>query len=758
MTRCRQNTPIRAVRLLIAPLLIAAWDAQAQEDSFDLGEATPVAPPAQFFLNTLEAGFGYQSDDTFHFARYGGIPEKGLFPILKGLFSGRDAWTTDGTQFWDAGGSILGTDLRDLFARYGQQGQWQIGAYYRGFTRNFTESAQTPFIGAGTGMLTLPSTWVSGNSSQRFTTLAQSLKPLELKTEWQFMGGNVALIPAGTGYELRFTFDRHKRDGLRADATAFGHEANFPVGIFFPQPVDYTTHRMNASLSYTDLRWQWAAAYELATFDNAIKSIAVPNPYSRSFGPSWPAGAFAGYPFAVAQYSLPPDNSAHRFSLSSTYALTAKTRLTGKLSHAIQKQDDPFFPYTTNPNLIVREALPRTSLDGEIRKTFLHVGLTSREWKSFDLAASYTFDDRDNRTARELYSYVPNEAQDQVVSVPPGISRYIRYNLPRSFTFHRAKAEVAYRFLPQTRLSLTYVGEFKSRTYQQVSQSDEHTLKAKLLSSFEIGSGWVSYSYAHRSGSEFRDDASWNASHTLNYLNASPANQSIEHPLLRTYHLADRLRHEVKSGATFDVSASLTLNGAAGLAKETYPNTTYGRQRSKSLLLDGDVSYAPVQHFSATAFYSVEIYRLAQAGYYVATTNLANPNQVWGARNKDTIHSAGVKLDWQAIPQKLKFGMGYTLSDGRAETDVQSTPFTPLAVSAALPDAREVTHNFNLRAEYNLSTDTTVKLGYVYEHHNSRDWQYESMGFAPVAQILGSGITPPRYAVHVGLVSVVYQF
>ena len=60
----------------------------------------------------------------------------------------------------------------------------------------------------------------------------------------------------------------------------------------------------------------------------------------------------------------------------------------------------------------------------------------------------------------------------------------------------------------------------------------------------------------------------------------------------------------------------------------------------------------------------------------------------------------------------------------------------------------------NLRAAYTVTADTTVNMGYTLQRHISDDWQYENAGFAPVAQILGSGILPPRYTAHVVSVSV----
>lgn len=741
--------------------MLACLGAQpsAAQDNFDLSATAPAPKKTlQIFTNYLEVGLGYQSADSYHFARYGGVRDEGPLAFLKGGFSGRSAWDSGDRNFWDITGSWLGEDMRSLNARTGQQGQWQVSGFYNSFTRAYTESAKSPFNGVGTSRLTLPSNWVSGAQSSRFTALDQNAKPLDLKTRWQSVGGDFVLAPPETGFELRFHFDRRYRDGLKADSITFGHEANFPVGIFFPQPVDYVSNRLAGTLSYANQKLQWNASYQLDTFNNNIKSITVPNVFSRSTGPSWPAGAFAGYPFAFGQYSLPPDNTAHQFSLSGGYTVTPKARLTAKLSYAIQKQNEPFFPYTINSLLDVPEALPRTSLNGDIRKTFANVSLTSRELPEAEFIASYTYDKRNNRTPRSLYSYIPNDVQDQAQPLVPGVSRYIRYNLPRSFTFHKAKAEAAYRINPRTRLSINYTGDFKSRTYQQVENSDEHAFKAKVLSTLDAGSGWVSYSYADRKGSEYRDDLPWNASHTLNYLNAGPQNQSIEHPLLRRFDIAYRTRREAKGGLTVDASTSLTLNASGGYARDNYAHSPVGLQRAKSLLLDGDMTYAVQDSVTASAFYSFERISSDQKGYYIATLNLSSADQAWAAHNKDTIHTAGVRLDWQVIPQQFKLGASYTASRGKTQIGVQATPFTPLAVVAPLPDAKENTHNVGLRGDYNVDSDTTVKIAYLYERHRSLDWQYDNVSLTPVAQILGSGITPPRYNVHVVSVSALYQF
>src|SRR6185312_6479639 len=124
----------------------------------------------------------WQSANSYYFARYGGVPDRGLFGIADIGLAHRDPWDSGGTRYWNA------------------------DVIYDGFTRYFSEHADTPFDGVGTDRLTLPANWLSGNSSLRFSNLTADLKPLALKARWQTGGGDFTLKP-WDGYELKFNFE-----------------------------------------------------------------------------------------------------------------------------------------------------------------------------------------------------------------------------------------------------------------------------------------------------------------------------------------------------------------------------------------------------------------------------------------------------------------------------------------------------------------------------------------------------------------------
>lgn len=708
-------------------------------------------------MNDVEAGLGYLSTDTFHFGRYVGVTDEGAFAILKGTFDGGDPWDSPGRMFWDANINVYGFDKLSFHGRYGEQGLWRVSAFYEGFTRAFTDSARSPFEGAGSDRLVLPDSWTGGVSSAQFESLEGDFNTLPLKVEWQEVGGDFVYIPK-EGYQVRLAFSHRIREGTREQSATFGHEANFPVGVFFPQPVDYETSRFNLSLEYADPRWQWTASYELSAFTNKIESVSVPNPYSRSLGIPWPAGAFAGFPFAAAGYGLPPDSAAHQFAFSTGYALTPRTRLTATLSYTLQLQNDVFLPYTENEFLLVPTPLPRDSLDGLVHKTRGTLRLMAREWRDVDISASYTFDDRNNNSPQDLYSYVANDVQDQPQPAIPGNSRYIRFNLPHGFTFHKLRAEIGYRPFSRTRLSLAYSGDLKSRTLQQVEETTEHQFTAKVRANFGRGSVWAAYDYADRTGTAYRDALPWDESHTESYLNASPFTQSIEHPLLRKYHLADRRRHEARGGLTLNVTNAVGVNLSGRYGEDSHVNSEIGLRNAERLRFDTDVSYFVAEWLTASAFYSLEKIDLEQNGYLMFGLDEANPDQAWSAHSRDTVHTAGLRIDWQAIPGKLDITANYYVLDGINRIAVDARPFNVLTVTEHLPDARDITHHLTLSGEYAFRPDTSVRLGYTAERHISKNWQYDDLGVAPVAQILGAGIVPPRYTAHAVWVTAHYRF
>jgi hypothetical protein len=199
------------------------------------------------------------------------------------------------------------------------------------------------------------------------------------------------------------------------------------------------------------------------------------------------------------------------------------------------------------------------------------------------------------------------------------------------------------------------------------------------------------------------------------------------------------------------------FDATALLAEDDYKDSPLGLQRSETVQLDANVTYVLDKRLAATAYYSLERIKFDLTGYLMGTINLSNPAQNWNTANRDLIHTAGVKFDWDAIPDMVKLGAGYYLSDGTSRIASFGTNFAALMNTAPLADVRDVTHNVNLTGDYKVRPDTTLRVGYTFQRHRTTDWAY-GWSAAPVAQLLGSGILSPRYSAHMGWVSARYDF
>ena len=103
-------------------------------------------------LNRIEPGVGWLTDDAYRFGRYTGLTDEGAY--LVGDIKARD-YSEDG-DYWRVRGTNLGLDSRYLRLEGGTLGQQQYFLEYDQLPNNWADSANTPFLGVGKEVLTLP--------------------------------------------------------------------------------------------------------------------------------------------------------------------------------------------------------------------------------------------------------------------------------------------------------------------------------------------------------------------------------------------------------------------------------------------------------------------------------------------------------------------------------------------------------------------------------------------------------------------------
>lgn len=106
--------------------------------------------------STVELGAGYVSRESFKFGEYNGLEKKGLYGIANVDLRGGGAYDSADPTRWRVTGNDLGLETRDLNAEYGRQGSFRLNFGYDELRKNRSDSYQTPYLGVGGNVLTLP--------------------------------------------------------------------------------------------------------------------------------------------------------------------------------------------------------------------------------------------------------------------------------------------------------------------------------------------------------------------------------------------------------------------------------------------------------------------------------------------------------------------------------------------------------------------------------------------------------------------------
>ena len=640
---------------------------------------------------TVDVGVGYVSDDSAKFGEYNGLHKRGAYLIGDGTARSRGA---DGT-YWNVDASNLGLDSRSLGVEGGQQGKYRLIFKYDGLPHFISDSARTPFIGSGSGSLTLPAGYPAPSTG--LMPLAGTLQPVDLATRRKRFGLGASWIPA-QDWEYAVNFRHEVRDGTKRTAGAFFFNAAQLV-----EPVDYVTDQLDASASYTGRDWQMKFAYYGSLFRNGIDALTWQNPFTPVLGG------------VTGQLALPPDNQFHQISGSVGYQFSARTRASADVAVGRMTQNETF--------LASPVALPAISLDGRADTLNANVKLTSAVTDQLRLNAAYIRDDRDNQTPQAAYPF------DPTVSTTAGT----RVNLPYSFTQDRFKLSADYRFSALTRASAGFDYDEHKRTFQEVDKTREGTVWGKIAAR-PIDKLDMTFKLAHgeRENSGYRQVAV-----------VFPP----ENPLLRKFNMANRTRDS--GGLRLDIAATETVNIGLGVdaSKDDYTDSTIGLTSGREVNVNGDVSVLLTEQTSLHLFANRATIKSKQLGSQTFST----PD--WSAENNDTIDVIGIGVKHAAIKDKLDIGADYTYTRSRSEITVDAG-----GSDRPFPDLSTRLHSLKLYATYRLKDSVSLLAGYWYEHYDSKNWMLDGVTPGTIPNVLTFGELPPRYNVHVMRLSVRYRF
>jgi MtrB/PioB family decaheme-associated outer membrane protein len=759
--------------------------------AFAQAAATPADQP---LTNWVTIGGQYQSGGSDYLGRFSGAVDPGFYFLGDFHYGYRDKWDSGGTTYFEMNGANLGLPDRSFNAKVGQQGTW--GAYfsYDGIPYNASPmqsvwqstGALVPGVAPGSIPLAFPGTpfvpghgivnslWLptpnpglagllasDGISTQRdiFTgggkyqfgdwTISASIRH-EHKSGYQEnsleLGGTVALTSAGTGGSANHPPTSGVTSGLG----------------YFAQPIDYDTDRYDVTAAYANDRLQAQVGYTYSQFTDNLTEFNAINPFG--FNPTTSFGTAAAN--LSAPYALPPSNSAHEIKVMLGYNVSPTMRVNANFAYGLELQNSAYVTGTGDP--ANTETEPRTSFDGVVQTLFGNVAMTAQPLPKLDLRLSYTIDDRDNQSPRDAYEVntrdnasTNNNANGDCL-VPSAISAAgACSNLPFSYEHQTITAEAGYSVLPHTKVSLNDTYEITYRNYADASLVTSNTVTAKVRSPlFDDVFGALSYSHQDRDAHNYVNNNTWDllGANTA----ASPTNIADPTGFL-VYFEASRVHDDVKGSLDVSPTDTLTASLMAKFSSDRYPWNTYGLLNNHNIEVGPDVSWQVTPALMAHGFYTFQQIYNDQSNLYVSGTNYTATGTgyyvPWTNKTTDSVHTAGVSLDWQAVKDVLKFSLDYSfaygdtayaLGDGMALIGGAQTSPTNISnlTLQPLPNVTSMLNTISIRGEYTFRPNMTVIFGYEYERFSYKDFMNDTSPTA-YANALLPGTLNPNDSVHV---------
>lgn len=650
---------------------------------------------------TLEGGFWYLTEDAYRFGDFTGLSESGVELLLEADYRQRDE---DG-GFLDFTARNLGLDSREVSLSTGTQGSYTVDIDLRYLPHRINDSGRSPFRESSGNNLVLPSGWVTASSTRDMTALAATSRRVEVDSMRRIAKAGIELL-SGPDWNYGVNFTQHEREGTRLTGGSF-----LTNGAELPAPTDFTTSNVDAFMRFDKDAVNFSVGYNGSWFRNDHASLTWDNPFTPLV-----AGADQG------RLALEPDNEFHQLNVGMGYRFTRDTRINVTSSVGRGSQNTAYVPITTNA-MLSSATVPQNSLDGDITTSHIYMRLDSRLSEDINLQASYRFNDRENKSGRASYTQIVTDVYDGGT----------RTNVPYSHQRTEYGVNLSYRPGRVFRMRAGIDEKDIDRTFIEIEET-------------ETTSGWVELGYQPVDSLDFRLDLK--ESERKGRGTRYPGTYGDpENPLLRRYYLANLDRETTRFSVGYYPIPEIGLNASVDYQREDYPHSDIGLLEGRNRIQNLSLTYLPARSFSMTAFLSNENLWSRQAGSEDFST------ADWFATNEDRNKTAGLSMEYLPSESQWTFAAYLAHSEFEGKTHVDATGSEP-----PFPDLVARMSRAEFSATRSFSKDTTLKLAYIRESLDTRDWQIDWIGQQSMASYLVTGQTSPDYSADVVALSLITRF
>jgi len=650
---------------------------------------------------TVGVAAEYVSDDDNTFGNYTGWDDDGAYVTAGGAikYYGDEGYTAE------IGGFGYNSDAFDMQIDAGRQGSWMVNLGMARLPVRKLESSDSIYSNLSGTPQSLPDNWTRAGSTSGMTDLDSSLRNFDVAWDREtFSLGGQYLFRPNLTFDAEWKYQTKQGKGITW-GNFLGNAAQLT------RPLDYDTNEFETGINYAGDRWQTRLAYNGSWFSN------------KKLGHTW-ENAFTGPD--VGRMAGAPDNKAYQISLAGSYQIFDNTHASASVSSGEMEQDDTFLPYTINPN-IATSPLPKNSLDGKVKTTHLDVRVTSTPWKRVRLTGKYRYDERDNDTSSETYSFVSADA------TPGGTEQ----NRPYSYEDYGFDLITDVKVAKGMKASFGFSRDTLERKLQEVDENEEDTLWGKLR--FRPAPGVsldIEGQTADRDASNYQQ---------IDYLNLD------QNPLMRKYNQADRDRDGYKVRLSVQPADRLSFGMSREYWDENYDNSDVGLTGANRESIYGDISYA----FSEKVTTYLNAGREEIDSTLVGAQSNTNPNTAlpnWTGKNSDEFDNVGLGFRWNRIRERwgVEFDYQHAKSDGDVKV-LQS------GASDSFPSLETKRDRADLGVTYHLKSNVVLRGGWLYERYRSDDWGLDGVQPDTVGSVLTWGANSPDYNVSVFTLSFTYD-
>ena len=813
-----RNRPLskKLVSLAVRGALVAAIAAPPIASAQDAG--TDDVKALTLPTNFIQVGGDYNSNQSDKFGEYNGLYKQGAKFLGDLSVAGGDGYGAGtGTMRYALSGTDLGTTAGSLNASVSDQGRWNLGVGYDQLRHQLTNSYQTPFLGAmGGDNFTLPGNFGVINSAYKppgFKTApgtndltAQQLN--SFRSEDIYSDRKNFSLTAGyqlnANWDVKLDFNHLMQDGAKLLGVA-GDQVNTPPGskytwagqtaLVLPNPTDYATDTFKAAANWLGTKSYATLSYYGSFFHDSYNSMSWNNPFIKAPA-DVPTGTLSVFP--TDTISTFPSNLVNQINLTGGYEFSPSTKLNGGLSYARGEQNMGY-PGSGNVGLTPL-GVPDVSLHGVVDIKHVDLKLTNQSWKALALAAGVKFNERDNTTPSNPYTY--NNINQAVTQNETSV------NAPMSNKKTQANVGADYQISGGQHLSAGY--EF-DHTERWCNNAAANTAQGSL--NVAVTGSWAAYTQANcaqvtdtrenKGTLAYRlrasDSLNLNAGYTYSWRKANASStfynpmQAVDNPagsgasgegyeVLGFMSFFEASRHEqiLKAGANWQPGdkVSLSLNGR--YTEDRYSDLGYGVQDSNSASANFDSTYLFNERRSVSLYATYQHSYRNLTNLFKVSSNPATATGLSGVAGEtwtntleesDTTIGASAKQDGLLAGKlSLATDLSYSLGNSTYNTapfpgaDLQGNTCSAIyyQTCGSPPTIKNSTLRLRVYGSYDLGASGRggkLFMAYTYQHLSSDDYFYNAYqyGYTP-ATLLPTNQQSPSYVMNAIFVGYRYSF